>query len=343
MSFGVKLLGDVIIMSHIINENSRYIPSQYNELLEKADERTNSSNTQIAFYFQDRDSNPLKNVLVAKIIDGVTTYHKHDFFEINYCLSGTLYQRIAGNNFAVREGELIFMSPGVYHACCPAEDAASYNILFKKEWLEGVASSFEKYDPSNYLTSLVKNEVYTTFSFGKSSDECGELVKKLINQAIIINRHVDMYENLVLENYAFDFLLYLTKHLHHEFNYVSGKNLHAENYTPDEIVKYINDNFSKITLEDAANHFGYSRSQLHRILKTHTGHVFSELILSMRMMRARHYLLNTTLPIKSIANLLGLDSAEHFARMFKKHRNMTPKQYRDSYMRQSIKKKKKVK
>lgn len=328
-------------MSRTMNEGSRYIPSQYNEVLEKTEERANSFKTQIALYFQDRESNPLKNVVVNKIIDGVTSYHKHDFFEINYCLSGTLYQRIAGNNFAVREGEMVFMSPGVYHACCPADDSQAYNILFKKEWLEAIAFSFERYDPSNYLTSIVKNKVYTTFSFGKNTDECGELVRRLIEQTRLINRSADMYENLMLEKYAFDFLLYLTKHLYHEFDFVSGKKFRSENHTPDEIVKYINDNFTKITLEDAASHFGYSRSQLHRILKTHTGHGFSELILNMRMMRARHYLLNTNLPIKSIANLLGLDSAEHFTRMFKKNRDITPKEYRDSFMRQSVRKKKK--
>lgn len=324
-------------MSQITNDNAKF-SSQYNEQLEKAEERSDSSNSKITYFFHDRDSNPLKNVIINKIIDGVTAYHKHDFFEINYCLSGVIYERIGGNTFAIGEGEMIFMSPGVYHACYPSEDAEVYNILFKKEWLENVATSFERYDPSNYLTSLVKNVVYTTFSLGRSSDECGEKVKQLIEQSYTINRHVDMYENLLFENYTCEFLLYLTKHLHHEYNFVSGKNLHAEIYTPDEIVKYINDNFSKITLEDAASHFGYSRSQLHRILLTHTGHGFSELVLNMRMMRARHYLLNTHLPIKSIANLLGIDSAEHFARMFKKHRGITPKEYRNQFMRASLRK-----
>jgi two-component system response regulator YesN len=56
------------------------------------------------------------------------------------------------------------------------------------------------------------------------------------------------------------------------------------------------------------------------------------------MQRARHYLLNTNLHVNNIANLLGLDSAEHFARMFKKHRGMTPTQYREQFMRASIKK-----
>jgi len=301
------------------------------EELERIAEKSTSS--EYTYYFEDRETNPLKNVITSRIlINDYTIYHKHDFYEVNIVLEGVLYQHMGARNFVLRPGELIFMTPGVYHNCYCDEGSRCYNLLFKADWLKKVASGFEKYDPSNYLTSLAgSNGVYTIISSGKSTDIL-DVASQTIEHSRKLVHHSDLFENLTFENCAANFLLTLSKFPRQEYTF-TGKSRTSNDATPEDIVRYIMDNFNKINLPDTAARFGYSKSQLHRILEKNTGTSFTEIVLSMRMQRARHYLLNTVLPIKNIAYLLGLDSAEHFTRMFKKNRGMTPKQYRDLYMR----------
>jgi AraC-like DNA-binding protein/quercetin dioxygenase-like cupin family protein len=313
--------------------------ADYIRELEIALEYANNTSSQITFYFQDMETNPLKNVVTTEIRrDEVTAYHKHDFYEVNYVFEGTLHQNISGRYFSLSKGELLIMSPGVFHACVPDANTFSINILFEKEWFSRSSEAFKKYDPNNYLSSLAENTVYTVISAGEYEKGLEDIIRNLYKRVMGIVHHVDLYENLSAENNAIELLLYLTKIPRQEFNFTTDSTKKREMYTPDDIVRYINDNFSKISLPDTAQKFGYSESQLHRILKKHTGYSFSELILHMRMQRARHYLLNTHLPIKNIAHILGLDSAEHFSRMFKKNRGMTPKEYREQFMRVSLKK-----
>ena len=311
----------------------------YEKELKKSAEKAINSTSALTFYFADRDTNPLKNVLTSVIqADMFTEYHKHDFFEMNYVVSGVLHENIGGKSFSLTGGDLLFMAPGVYHACCPETDAKCFNILFKTDWLKRVAEDFEKYDSNNYLSALASNKIYSIISTGTSETSLNNATLQIHEMTRHLVHHVDLYENLIIENHAYEYLLSLTKFTRQEYSFVSGKLEHRESFNPDDIVRYINDNFNKITLSDVTARFGYSASQLHRILKTNTDYSFTELILNMRMQRARHYLLNTHLPIKNIAYLLGLDSAEHFSRMFKKNRGMTPKEYREQFMRVSLKK-----
>ena len=314
--------------------------ANYEEELTKAFEKETASLNQIAYYFEDRESNPLKNVLTSTINSNeITHYHKHDFYEINYVMSGILHEIIGGKCFTLTGGDMLIMTPGVFHACVPEENSKCYNILFKKDYLKKISEGFKKYDPDNYLTHLAENTIYTTIDTGEYTEQVINTVNELLGFSRNIVHHSDLYENLRLENKAVEVLLLLTKIPRHEFNYVSGKQQRRENFSPDDIVRYINDNFDKIDLSDTALHFGYSKCQLYRIIKKHAGYTFTELVRNLRMQRARHYLLNTHLPIKNIAYLLGIDSAEHFTRMFTKYRGMTPKEYRDTYMKPSLKKK----
>ena len=309
------------------------------EQLETAYDHACHSSEQITYFFDDRSSNPFSNVVVVGINNFASAYHKHDFFEMNYVLDGILHENISGKHFTLTKGQLLIMAPGVFHACVPEESTKSINIILKKEWVAKLSESFKKYDLDNYLTSISDKTIYTLINAGKHEQELTELAQKLDDLMLKLVHHVDLYESLVAENCATEFLLFLTRIPRQEHNFDSKLRGRIEKTTADDIVRYINDNFDKVGLDDTAARFGYSKCQLHRIIKNHTGFTFTELILHMRMQRARHYLVNTHIPIKNIATILGIDSAEHFTRMFKKHRGMTPKEYRNSFMRLSLRKK----
>lgn len=305
--------------------------------LEKIAEKASASSKNYCYFYEDQDTNKLKNTIMTYMLcDDYTIYHKHDFFEFNFVVKGNLYEHISGRSFTLREGDLLIMSPSVFHTCCPDTDAICFNLLFRVEHLEKIAASFEKYDPGNYLSSLVKNKIYTIFSLGEDKEKISEIILNLYEMSTVINHHMDLFENLNFETACTSLLVRLSTFPRHEYSFISQNTKRETAYTPEDMVRYIYDNFDRISLDDTAARFGYSRCQFHRIIKQNTGKSFSDIILSIRMQRARHYLLNTVMPINNIAHLLGLDSTEHFSRMFKKHRGMSPKEYRNTFSRKSI-------
>ena len=47
--------------------------------------------------------------------DRVVDLHHHDFYEIYYFISGDVEYRVEGKNYVLQKGDLLLISPGVFH------------------------------------------------------------------------------------------------------------------------------------------------------------------------------------------------------------------------------------
>lgn len=83
-----------------------------------------------------------------------------------------------------------------------------------------------------------------------------------------------------------------------------------------------------VSLSDVAAELGYSERGLRRQLKR-SGTSYRKLVDQIREQRARHLLLGSTQPVKSIAGVLGFETSSNFARSFKRWTGLTPKAFRD--------------
>ena len=87
-----------------------------------------------------------------------------------------------------------------------------------------------------------------------------------------------------------------------------------------------------LSVEDLATHFGLSASHLHAQFREHVGMTPHQHLILQRMQSARHRLVTTRDPIKSIARDVGYANTENFCRAFKKHSGITAATYRQKYM-----------
>ncbi|MCK5147937.1 helix-turn-helix transcriptional regulator [bacterium] len=85
------------------------------------------------------------------------------------------------------------------------------------------------------------------------------------------------------------------------------------------------------TVENLSREAGYSRSQLHRRLKSITGHSTSHLILSRRLLLAKKLLKEAPLSVAQIAQQSGFGTHSYFTMCFRKVYGITP----SGYVRQS--------
>ncbi len=79
-----------------------------------------------------------------------------------------------------------------------------------------------------------------------------------------------------------------------------------------------------------AHELGMSRMTLHRILKRTISQNARLYILHIRIEYAKYQLLNTSKFIYQIAQEVGYNNAQQFAKLFKKMTGMTPSQFRKS-------------
>ncbi len=92
---------------------------------------------------------------------------------------------------------------------------------------------------------------------------------------------------------------------------------------------YLEKDFQRASLSEAAEQVGISASYLSRIYKEHKGIGFMERLNSIRMKKAGEMLMNPTFKGYEIAYLVGYDSPKNFTRAFKSYYHVTPRDYRN--------------
>lgn len=83
-------------------------------------------------------------------------------------------------------------------------------------------------------------------------------------------------------------------------------------------------------LKALAGKLNVTPSYLSSLFRKETGMTLTDYVNQQRIAHAQHLLLNTSFPIKSIAQQCGIADLNYFVRMFKRAAGVTPKVYRDS-------------
>lgn len=95
---------------------------------------------------------------------------------------------------------------------------------------------------------------------------------------------------------------------------------------------YIIENFmSHLTLDDVADGCHGSPYHLHRVFKRINGFTPLEYLHRIRIDKAKKHLRQPDKSISEIAALVGIPNATHFATVFKKWTNQSPREYRKKY------------
>ena len=96
-----------------------------------------------------------------------------------------------------------------------------------------------------------------------------------------------------------------------------------------QIDHYIEQNYKKkLSLDDIAEDLHINSSYLSRVYKLKKGKNLFDTILNLRIEAAKDYLINTDKRTYEISELVGVEDASYFSKMFKKITGLSPKEYR---------------
>ena len=92
-----------------------------------------------------------------------------------------------------------------------------------------------------------------------------------------------------------------------------------KNYFIENVNAYIKEHLSeRLSVEDIASHFGYSRSRLSTLYKQHTGMGLNKAVNMEKHLKARQLLIESDYSVSEISEMLGFSSPQYFTNTFEK-------------------------
>ncbi len=250
--------------------------------------------------------------------------------ELLYIHSGQCSRRCGGRESTLRAGDFCLLEYNTPHRIINnRDDCIIIRILIQRSYLEEVFSEF--LNENAVVSHLLLNVLYTvadtpmlvfhtgtdqaTRSFvyaiykqlqaGTSSAAAALLAESLLNALFVI----------LLREHTPEFL----------------RPEAEECTTGAEIIAYIRQHESTVTLSELAQVFSYNESYMSRFITTQTGYTFLEILRQIRMNKAAWLLRNTTLNVSRIAEEVHCVDSSHLCRVFRKDYHMAPGEYRQLY------------
>ena len=247
--------------------------------------------------------------------------HLHNEYEIIYVKKGQSLFGVNGRKIYLQAGDMIILSNLEKHSF--AVRSSNYERYMIK-----VKDIYElKNLPPNILTKVFQKRPIDfpyKFTFNDITKPHVEYIfDRMINESYL-NYYFEEYLSILIS----ELMIFVYRSNLEYFN----KKEEVLEATIIDIQSYLNINYYEdITLDSIERKFYISKYAISRQFKEVTGYNFKNYLILIRLSAAKNYLINTDLPIKTIADNVGYNSENVFIRTFKKYENMTPTTFRRKY------------
>lgn len=245
--------------------------------------------------------------------------HDHDYWEFFTILSGETKHVGEINAQTLVAGTGVLVHPWDKHKfIAAAHNYSQMNVMITDDYFRELLGII---DPKQYeLLVSVKHPIY----YEIDSSALKELIKTVHALQTIDDKETDKFINLVKCIWLDIIKLIYRSDLHANYDYPEWLN--------DFIQKMrLPENISKPVSELCSLTY-FSYSHLTRLFRQYTGETLSNYLSTLRLNYGAMLLRTTDMSVLSISSSVGYDSLSHFMRMFKKRFNMTPKQYKRSFV-----------
>lgn len=254
--------------------------------------------------------------------------HYHEEFELNFIQNAKGARRVVGDHMEeIDDLELVLVGSNLQHGWfthkCESKEIREVTIQFHRDLFD------EKFLQRNQMV-FIRNILEKSMRGVAFPREVVQPISSRLNS--------------LPQKHGFDSVLELLSILHylstarniHTLSGTSFNNLDSLSYNSrriNNIMAYLNSNFDKnVSLADAAKLAGMTEVALSRFFKLRTGKTFVDTLNEVRLGNASRMLIDTTQSINEIAYKCGFNNMSNFNRIFKKKKDCTPKEFRESYI-----------
>lgn len=255
--------------------------------------------------------------------------HTHSFFEIVCVLNGSCKNKVSDTILEMKKGDVCIIAPQIIHALSVfSDDCIVINLLVRATTFK--KSFFEILNSNDVLSSFFSHALYSPNSqsyllFTEQDDEHNIYsILEMYNEFNSINKYSDRILTSMMSAFFIRLLRSDVKNIVVPMNSVTSSDRNII-----FILNHIFANFNNITLKDLSLKYNYSERQMARILKEYTGKTFINIIQDIKLQKACELLKNPNISINKVIESIGYSNTTHFYKIFKKHYNMTPIDYRN--------------
>ena len=232
---------------------------------------------------------------------------KHNFWEFTFVDRGILYTNINGQEFKLKQNDILFYAPNQYHNQYTDE---------KK--------------PSSYLTisfdmtlddhSLLSNKVFS----------CDKNLYAVIHNIIYELNSDNLYKNELIMCYLKQIILkILSSNINKSF--IKPTNTTQQIYDNEilkEILDFIDSNiYTNLTINEICNKFNISSSKLHLLFKNNMSTTAKAYINNLKLKQSKDLIKEYKYSIGEISEMMGFNSIHYFSNSFKKKYGVSPSEY----------------
>ncbi len=223
--------------------------------------------------------------------------------------------------YVLKEGDILFISPGVLHRLTSPDNGRRYIILADLSQLDSM-NEFKS------LTAILYPVVNVT---SDNSPKIYERLQRLIHSIASEYESESLYHDTVIYSKLISIFTIIGR------NYALSKVPLPDNNLKQiensqiflSICSYINEHFHEnITLEQVADQAGFSKFYFSRIFKQYTDISFYQYLNRKRIMHAASLLMVPDITVAEVARQCGFGSISAFIRMFKIHKGCKPSEFK---------------
>lgn len=247
---------------------------------------------------------------------------------ILFSMSGRFQCTAEDDSFVLEEGSVCIFSQNTRRSYSPCDGKSTAISLYMNESYFHQALMDDV--PSNTLLMSVIAEKFLSINrpgCWKLMDiSKATLAQNMLYLGLAEYMNKSFCAEEVIRCYIKLFLLELLKSFIIEADEASLELM--KNVKGSDIIKYIDDNCSDITLCSAAEHFHFHPNYFSKLIKNYTGTNFKHLVQSARLRKSCKMLRYESIPISQIALSIGYKDTSNFYALFKSTYGVTPAQYR---------------
>lgn len=253
------------------------------------------------------------------------TFHRQDFFFLNYAYKGS-YDAISyryDNFITIGEGECYVGQPYTGYALNKDgdEEFIIIGVLMKKDLFFRSFLPVLSQDPALFKFFLEPR-------INQFSDEFLHLrFEKNSPLRILLEMMVQEYAAKKADTQAILKPLAMAVLMHIARQYREEKPEEPPKRLSDQIVRYMGEHTETVTLKEISAHFAYHPNYISGLLRREQGKTFSQILLELRMERAVLLLEGTNLSIEEIADMLGYSNSSNFYKAFREYFHCSPREY----------------
>lgn len=255
---------------------------------------------------------------------GFPPAHRHISFELCFGLSGRCPFLLGDERFEIRRGDVVVLSPDVYHREMAADNCGPYEIL----WM-----SLER--PS------VVGHIQHHLGRGRFADRALRVKLPTVPEALQLAHKIggELWENKPgAFTSAQGMLLQICAQVERALGAESsshqkskrGGDSAIQRWRAEKAALYVRDHFAEpIDLPEVAIHIGASPAYASVLFTREIGRSFTDFLAACRIDEAERLMADPTLSIKEISRLVGIENPLYFSRLFRKHTGIPPTKFRN--------------